>query len=63
MIIYNCNKGVGHKGGKEMEDEMNQTEALVEKTEENQTRKILDIMEHSGDLQEAIAKVRDLLKK
>ncbi|MGP1567983.1 MAG: hypothetical protein ACTTHM_04645 [Peptoanaerobacter stomatis] len=45
-----------------MED-MNQTEALVEKTEENQTRKILELMRDSKTLEEAIEKVKALLNK
>ena len=44
-------------------DEANVGEILVEKTEENQTRKILEIMNESKDLEEAKEKVRDLLKK
>lgn len=44
-------------------DEMNQTEALVEKTEENQTRKILEIVEKSKTIEEAADKIRELLKK
>lgn len=36
---------------------------LVEKTEENQTRKILAIMNESKDLEEAKEKVKELLKK
>lgn len=45
------------------QDDMNLAELLKETTEENQTRKILDIMKESKDLQEAIEKVKALLKK
>ena len=41
----------------------NQAELLKDVTEENQTRKILDIMNGCKDLEEAKEKVRDLLKK
>lgn len=44
-------------------DEMNISEILVEKTEENQTRKILELLNESKDLEEAKAKVKELLKK
>lgn len=46
-----------------MNDDMNTGELLVEKAEENQTRKILEILEKSKDLAEAIEKVRALLNK
>ncbi len=46
-----------------MNDDMNTGELLVEKAEENQTRKILEILEKSKDLTEAIEKVRALLNK
>ena len=46
-----------------MNDDMNTGELLVEKVEENQTRKILEILEKSKDLTEAIEKVRALLNK
>lgn len=45
-----------------MED-MNISEIFAEKCEENQTRKILEIMRESKDLNEAIEKVKDLLNK
>lgn len=45
-----------------MED-ANVGELLKEITEENQTRKILEIMNESRDLEEAKEKVKDLLKK
>ena len=44
-------------------EEMNMTEALIEKTEENQTRKILEIIRESKDKEEAVNKVQELLKK
>ena len=44
-------------------DEMNLVEALRSAVEDNQTRKILDIIEKSKDLAEAIEKVRALLNK
>ena len=47
-----------------MEDEeMNLVETLKTTVEENQTRKILAILEESKDLQEAKEKVKALLKK
>ena len=46
-----------------MEDNMNVGEMLREVSEENQTRKILEILEKSKDLGEAIEKVRALLNK
>lgn len=42
---------------------MNATEALILKTEENQTRKILQIMRESKTLEEAIEKAEALLTK
>lgn len=44
-------------------DEMNVGEILVEKTEENQTRKILEILNESKSLEEAKEKVKALLNK
>lgn len=46
-----------------MDDENGLGELLVEKTEENQTRKILEILNESRDLEEAKEKVKSLLKK
>lgn len=43
-------------------DDMNTGELLVEITEENQTRKILEIMNECKDLEEAKAKVKALLE-
>ncbi|MDY3006016.1 hypothetical protein [Anaerococcus porci] len=45
-----------------MED-MNTSELLKEVVEENQTRKILEILKESKDLDEAIKKIEELLKK
>ena len=42
---------------------MNNSELLKQVIEENQTRKILEILEKSKDLEEAIEKVRALLTK
>lgn len=44
-------------------DEMNIGEMLREVTEENQTRKILEIVENCKDLDEAKEKIRALLNK
>lgn len=44
-------------------DELNVGEMLREVTEENQTRKILEILKESKDLDEAIEKVKALLNK
>lgn len=46
-----------------MDEEMNLAELLKETTEENQTRKILEILNNSSDLEEAKEKVRALLNK
>lgn len=47
-----------------MKDEMsNVGELLVEKAEENQTRKILEILNTSSNLEEAKEKVKALLNK
>ena len=46
-----------------MEEDMNLGEMLREVTEENQTRKILDIIEKCKTLDEAVEKVRALLNK
>lgn len=46
-----------------MDEDMSLGEMLRAVTEENQTRKILDIIEKSKDLAEAIEKVRALLTK
>jgi hypothetical protein len=44
-------------------DEMNNTEALIQLAEENQTRKILEILNESKDLEEAKSKLKALLNK
>ena len=44
-------------------EEMNLAELLKETAEENQTRKILAILEESKDLEDANEKVKALLKK
>ena len=46
-----------------MEEEMNVGELLKETAEENQTRKILEILNECKDLDEAKEKVRALLNK
>lgn len=46
-----------------MDEEMNVGELLKETAEENQTRKILEILNQCKDLEEAIEKVKALLKK
>lgn len=49
--------------GENMDEEMNVGELLKETAEENQTRKILEILNECKDLEEAKEKVRALLKK
>lgn len=44
-------------------EEMNLSELLKEVVEENQTRKILEILNGCKDLEEAKQKIKDLLKK
>lgn len=46
-----------------MEEDMNVSELLRELAEENQTRKILEILNESKDLEEAKEKVKALLNK
>ena len=46
-----------------MDEEMNVGEILKETAEENQTRKILEILNESKDLEEAKEKVKALLNK
>lgn len=46
-----------------MEQEMNVGELLKEVAEENQTRKILEILNECSDLEEAKEKVKALLNK
>jgi len=45
-----------------MDEDMNTSELLKEVTEENQTRKILEILNNCKDLEEAKVKVKALLK-
>lgn len=52
-----------HRKEKDMDEEMNTSELLREVVEENQTRKILEILNESKDLTEAKEKVRALLNK
>lgn len=49
--------------GPEMDEELNLGEMLREVTEENQTRKILEILNSCKDLDEAKEKVKALLNK
>lgn len=46
-----------------MEEDMNVSQLLKEVTEENQTRKILEIINQSKDLEDAKEKVKALLSK
>ncbi|MST61632.1 protein phosphatase [Peptostreptococcus anaerobius] len=46
-----------------MNEEMNISELLKEVVEENQTRKILEILNQSKDLEEAKENVKSLLNK
>lgn len=48
---------------KNMDEEMNVGELLKETAEENQTRKILEILNECKDLEEAKERVKALLKK
>lgn len=49
--------------GEKMDELMNVGEMLRELAEENQTRKILEILEQSKTIEEAKEKVRALLNK
>ncbi len=49
--------------GENMDEDMNVSELLKEVVEENQTRKILEILNDSKDLEEAKEKVKTLLNK
>lgn len=53
----------GARKGKMMNEEMNVGELLKEVAEENQTRKILELLNECRDLEEAKEKVKALLKK
>ena len=46
-----------------MNEEMNTSELLKEVAEENQTRKILEILNECKDLEEAKAKIKALLNQ
>lgn len=46
-----------------MDEEMNVGELLKETAEENQTRKILEILNECKDLEEAKEKIKALLRK
>ena len=46
-----------------MDEDINIGELLVKVAEENQTRKILEIVKESKDLREAEEKIKALLKK
>lgn len=46
-----------------MDEEMNASELIKELSEENQTRKILELLNESNDLEEAKEKVKALLQK
>ena len=46
-----------------MDADMNTSELLKEVVEENQTRKILEILKESKNLEEAIKKIEALLDK
>jgi hypothetical protein len=49
--------------GKAMNEDMNASELLKQVSEENQTRKILEILNQCETLEEAKEKVRALLNK
>lgn len=46
-----------------MDEEMNISEMLRELAEENQTRKILEIVKECKDIEEAVEKIKSLLNK
>ena len=52
-----------HRKESSMDDEMNVGELLKETAEENQTRKILEILNECKDLVEAKERVKALLNK
>ena len=62
MALYNCSKGMAGKEREMENEEMNLAELLKDIAEENQTRKILAILEESEDLEKAKEKVKALLK-
>ena len=60
MVLYNCSNGMAGKEREMENEEMNLAELLKDTAEENQTRKILAILEESEDLEKE--KVKALLK-
>ncbi|MCD7716421.1 MAG: protein phosphatase [Lachnospiraceae bacterium] len=46
-----------------MDEDMNNSEMIRDLAEENQTRKILELLNESQDIEEAKKKVKDLLEK
>lgn len=46
-----------------MNEDMNTVEALIKMTEENNTRKILEIVKECESVEEAVQKIKDLLNK
>lgn len=56
-------KTAGVRKADRMNEEMNTGELLVQVTEENQTRKILEILNECETLEEAKEKVKALLNK
>ena len=60
--LNKCDRQVVRKE-KKMDEEMNVGELLKETAEENQTRKILEILNECKDLEEAKKKVKALLNK
>lgn len=61
--MHALNKYRASEKGETMDEEMNVGELLKEAVEENQTRKILEILNESKDLEEAKEKVKALLRK
>ena len=49
--------------GEHMDDDMNTGELLKAVTEENQTRKILELVKESADKEDAVKKIEALLEK
>lgn len=67
MTYYSCQEGnqmtIAGQEENNMEEDMNLGEMLRELAEENQTRKILEILDNCKDLEEAKEKVKALLNK
>ena len=61
--MYLTSKAAGVRKENRMNEEMNTGELLVQVTEENQTRKILEILNECETLEEAKEKVKALLNK